>query len=90
MRSVRVDATRFTEDPESFTDFHTSDIASYTRRFGVEIIATGVRGEQQIISLLEDGLTLVQGPHIAGPGPVRADLMVERVPAETALRRAEG
>jgi cyclic-di-GMP phosphodiesterase TipF (flagellum assembly factor) len=89
VRSIRVDAERFIEAPESFSDFHTSDIASYTRRFGIEILATGIRDEQQIIALLEDGLTLVQGPHIGKPGPVRSDLMVERMSAEIAPRRAE-
>jgi cyclic-di-GMP phosphodiesterase TipF (flagellum assembly factor) len=89
VRSVRVDAARFIDDPESFSDFHTSDIASYTRRFGIEILATGIRDEQQIIALLEDGLTLVQGPHIGKAGPVRSDLMVERMPAENVLQRAD-
>jgi cyclic-di-GMP phosphodiesterase TipF (flagellum assembly factor) len=89
VRSIRVDAERFIDDPETFSDFHTSDIAKYTRRFGIEILATGIRNEQQIIVLLEDGLTLVQGPHIGKPGPVRSDLMVDRMPAEIVPRRAE-
>lgn len=88
VRSVRFDASRFIEVPESYTDFHTSDITSYVKRFEVDLIATGIHTEQQILSLLEDGVALAQGPHIAGPGPVRPDLIVERAPAEPTSRRA--
>lgn len=78
--TVRFDATRFLRHPESFSDFHTADIAPYVKRFGIELCATGVADEQQLLSLFEDGIGLVQGPHIGRPGPVRADLVVERRP----------
>ncbi len=78
--SVRFDATRFLRNPESFTDFHTADIAPYAKRFQIELCGTGVIDEQQLLSLFEDGIVLVQGPHIGRPGPVRADLVVERRP----------
>jgi cyclic-di-GMP phosphodiesterase TipF (flagellum assembly factor) len=77
-KSVRVDATRFLRAPETFTDFHASDIAAYGRRFGIDMVATGIIDEQQLLSLFEDGVTLAQGPHIAGPGPVRPDLQLDR------------
>ena len=89
VRSLRVDAARFIEDPEAFTDFHASDIANYLNRFGVSLLATGVSNEHQILELLDVGITLIQGPHIAAPGPVRPDLMLERPKATPALRRAE-
>lgn len=82
-RSVRVDATRFLRAPESFTDFHAQDVAAYGRRFGIDLVATGIIDEQQLLSLFEDGVTLAQGPHIAGPGPVRPDLQLDRT-AQTA------
>jgi len=78
--TVRFDATRFLRAPEGFTDFHTADIAPYAKRFQVELCASGVIDEQQLLSLFEDGIVLVQGPHIGRPGPVRADLVVERRP----------
>jgi cyclic-di-GMP phosphodiesterase TipF (flagellum assembly factor) len=78
--TVRFDATRFLRQPESFTDFHTADIAAYVKRFQIDLCATGVIDEQQLLSLFEDGIMLVQGPHIGRPGPVRADLVVERRP----------
>ena len=87
--SVRFDATRFLRDPEAFTDFHTADIAAYARRFHTDLIATGVVDEKQLLTFFEDGIVLVQGPHISGPGPVRPDLMVERAPVGPAPRRAE-
>ena len=90
VRSLRIDATRFIESPESFTDFHASDIANYIARFEVSLMATGITGERQIIELLEDGIRLAQGPHIAAPGPVRPDLMGEAAARPTTqLRRAE-
>lgn len=85
---LRVDAHRFVSDPESLSDFHAGDIAAFTRRYGIELCATGLSSEQQLLSLLEDGITLVQGPHLAEPGPVRADLTVER-PRPAQPRRVE-
>ncbi|HTN61867.1 MAG TPA: EAL domain-containing protein [Devosia sp.] len=90
VRSLRVDAARFIEEPEAFTDFHASDIANYLNRFGVNLLATGIANEQQILELLDVGITLIQGPHIAAPGPARPDLMLDRPKsAAPALRRAE-
>jgi cyclic-di-GMP phosphodiesterase TipF (flagellum assembly factor) len=77
-KTVRIDATRFLRAPESFTDFHAQDVAAYGRRFGIELVATGIIDEQQLLHLFEDGVTLAQGPHIAGPGPVRPDLQLDR------------
>ena len=79
-RSVRIDATRFLRAPDSFTDFHSADIAAYGRRFGIELIGTGIIDEQQLLQLFEDGLTLAQGPYIASPGPVRPDLTLDKPP----------
>jgi cyclic-di-GMP phosphodiesterase TipF (flagellum assembly factor) len=89
VRSVRFDAGRFLAEPQSFTDFHSSDVTSYAKRFEVDLIATGIHTEQQILTLLEDGVALAQGPHSAGPGPIRPDLLLERPPAQLAPRRAE-
>ena len=89
VRSLRIDAGRFIEEPEVFTDFHASDIANYVARFGVMLLATGISSESQIVELLDDGITLVQGPYIAGPGPVRPDLVVEPLRQAAPLRRAE-
>ncbi|MEQ1769783.1 MAG: EAL domain-containing protein [Devosia sp.] len=84
-KTVRIDATRFLRQPEAFTDFHAADIAAYGRRFGIELIATGILDEQQLLGLFEDGIALAQGPHIALPGPVRPDLSVPDLP-ESARR----
>lgn len=72
--SVRVDAPSFLMAPESFTDFHTADVTPYIRRFAVDLIASGVASEEQLLMLLEDGVAFVQGPHISAPRPARADL----------------
>jgi cyclic-di-GMP phosphodiesterase TipF (flagellum assembly factor) len=77
-KSIRIDATRFLRSPQSFTDFHAQDVAAYGRRFGIDLVATGIIDEQQLLHLFEDGISLAQGPHIAGPGPVRPDLQLDR------------
>jgi cyclic-di-GMP phosphodiesterase, flagellum assembly factor TipF len=77
VRTLRVDAARFLRNPEALTDFHASDIADYLSRSGIGLVATGIANEGQILELLDDGITLVQGAHIGGPGPIRPDLMVE-------------
>lgn len=88
-QSVRIDATRFLRDPQHYTDFHTADVAAFARRYHMDLVATGVIDEQQLLSLFEDGIAFVQGPHIARPGPVRPDLVVEPGTGP-ALRRVEG
>ena len=88
-RSVRVDATRFLRQPDAFTDFHPADVAAYAQRSGMDVIATGLIDEQQLLTLFEQGIGLVEGPHIARPGPVRPDL-VAAPGGEPALRRVEG
>jgi cyclic-di-GMP phosphodiesterase, flagellum assembly factor TipF len=90
VRSLRVDASRFIDAPEVFTDFHISDIASYLARFEVSLLATGIANERQIVELLDNDIVLVQGPHISAPGPVRADLSLDGARTVTPqLRRAE-
>ncbi|HEY9009481.1 MAG TPA: EAL domain-containing protein, partial [Devosia sp.] len=88
-KSVRFDATRFLRQPSIYTDFHTSDVAPYARRFHIDLCATGVVDEQQLLALFEDGITLAQGPHIAAPGPVRADLRIDRPVLVPEAHRAE-
>ncbi len=75
IRSVRADCQKFIDKPSVYTDFHTADISSYVNRFEIDLIMTGVKNEQQVLTLLDDGITLVQGPHMALPGPVRSDLL---------------
>ncbi len=89
VRSLRIDAGRFIDEPEIFTDFHASDIANYIARFDVKLLGTGIANESQIVELLEDGITLVQGPYIAPAGPVRPDLTSEPPRQAPQLRRVE-
>ncbi len=92
VRSLRIDASRFIDAPETFTDFHATDIASYVARSGVVLLASGITSERQIVELLDAGITLAQGPYIGAPGPIRPDLASE-VPGATLtqqLRRVEG
>ena len=98
VRTIRVGAGRLINSSETYTDFHLSDIASYVGRFDITLLATGVTDERQIVELLDNEITLVQGSHVAPAGPVRPDLLLEPTrtvapPApqrpEAARRRAE-
>ncbi|SFZ86151.1 cyclic-di-GMP phosphodiesterase, flagellum assembly factor TipF [Devosia enhydra] len=80
VRSVRIDAARFVTAPEQLSDFHAPDIVAFTRRYGIEILATDVVTEQQVLSLFEDGVLLAMGPHLGRPEPVRTDLVTEPLP----------
>lgn len=86
VKFLRIEAGALLADPQHFTDFHLSDIASYLARFGIELIASGISSEREIVELLEDGITLVQGPYLSSPAPAEADT----VAARPQLRRAQG
>jgi cyclic-di-GMP phosphodiesterase TipF (flagellum assembly factor) len=88
--SVRFDATQFINDATSLTDFHTSDVADYVSRFGVELIAQGIKNEQQILTVLEDGVKFAQGLHLAGPSPVRADFLTRGDDRGRSAQQAKG
>ncbi len=75
VRSIRADTARFIDQPASYTDFHTADIAAYVNRFEVDLIMTAVTSEQHILTLVDDGVGLAQGPHLAGSGPIRSDFI---------------
>jgi len=75
VRSIRADTARFIDQPASYTDFHTADIAAYVNRFEVDLIMTAVASEQHILTLVDDGVGLAQGPHLAGAGPIRSDFI---------------
>lgn len=91
VRTIRVSAGRLINSPETYTDFHLSDIASYVGRFDITLLATGVTDERQIVELLDNEITLVQGNHVAPAGPVRPDLLLEptRTVAPPAAQRPE-
>ena len=75
VRSIRADTRRFIDRPASYTDFHTADIAAYVSRFEVDLIMTSVDSEQHILTLVEDGIGLAQGPYLGKAGPIRSDFV---------------
>lgn len=79
--AVRFDAGHFLAAPSAFTDLHTADVTHYARRFEIDLCATGVVDEQQVLSLFEDGIQLAQGPYLGRPAAARGDMIVERPPA---------
>lgn len=87
VRYLGVDTSLFLRAPADITDFHPSDIDDYTKRFGVNLVLSGVTSEDQILALLDDGIKLAQGNAIAVPGPIRQDL---RDDSNDDLRQAAG
>lgn len=73
VRSVRANTKRFVDQPATYTDFHTADIAAYVNRFEVDLILTKVETEQHVLTLLDDGIGLAQGLHLAKAGPINPD-----------------
>jgi cyclic-di-GMP phosphodiesterase TipF (flagellum assembly factor) len=88
--AIELNAGRFIDQPQTFADFHSGDVAAYGRRYNIEIIGAAVITEQQVLSLYEDGITLARGPHIGSTGPVRPDLMLERPAPAAASRLSAG
>lgn len=74
VRYIGVDAEGFIKNPTRYSDFHASDINDYVARFGINLMMTGIASEQQVLSLLDDGIRLAQGDAIAPLGPLRQDL----------------
>jgi len=82
VKSVRANAKTFIDKPSDYTDFHTADIAAYVNRFGVDLIMDTVTTEQQVLTLLDDGIGLAQGDYLAAPGPIRSDLLFQNEDSE--------
>ncbi|NOZ33372.1 MAG: EAL domain-containing protein [Alphaproteobacteria bacterium] len=90
VKYVRVDAGQFVNAPQTLTDFHSADVASYLQRSGISLIAGNVASEGEILGVLDDGIPLAQGDHIAKAAPVRADLIAETSPAPAGAGKSAG
>ncbi len=66
---VHVDASSFIDNPESFTDYQSSDVAPYLNRFGLDLIMDNVQNEQQVLVLLEDRIGMIMGDYLAPAKP---------------------
>jgi len=85
VRYIETSAHAFLKTPTTLTDFHSSDINDYIKRFGINLVVTGLESESEILALLDDGIKLAQGPVMAETGPLRPDLRDE---GDDDLRRA--
>lgn len=75
VRYLTIDAAQFIDEPTTLADFHSADINDYIKRFGINLILANTRREQQILSLLDDGIKLAQGDALVPAGPMRLDLV---------------
>ena len=85
VRYITTSGHAFLKTPAVLTDFHASDINDYIKRFGINLIVTGLETESEILALLDDGVRLAEGPVLGATGPLRPDLRDE---GDDALRRA--
>ncbi|MCF6343593.1 MAG: EAL domain-containing protein [Devosiaceae bacterium] len=67
--SVRANSTIFINKTEELTDYEASDVASYISRFGIDLIMSSVQNEEQILSLLEDGISFISGEYVSPAKP---------------------
>lgn len=74
VRYISVGARVFLKTPTALTDFHSSDINDYIKRFGINLVVTDLESESEILALLDDGIKLAQGRVMGATGPLRADL----------------
>lgn len=77
VKYVKVAADRFLTAPHTLTDFHPSDVAAFLERAEISLIVRDIGEEDQILSLLDDGIGFAQGDHIAPAAPIRSDLLSE-------------
>ncbi|SDG40930.1 EAL domain-containing protein [Pelagibacterium luteolum] len=77
VRYITTPASKFLKQPSSLTDFHSSDINDYIKRFGINLIVTGLETEPEILALLDDGVRLAQGRPLGGVTALRDDLRDE-------------
>jgi cyclic-di-GMP phosphodiesterase TipF (flagellum assembly factor) len=75
VKYLKVAAGRFLTEPQTLTDFHPSDVAAFLARSEISLVARDVGDEDQILSLLDDGVGFAEGDHIAAPSPIRTDLI---------------
>jgi cyclic-di-GMP phosphodiesterase, flagellum assembly factor TipF len=85
VRYIETSAHAFLKTPAALTDFHSSDINDYIKRFGINLVVTDLESESEILALLDDGIKLAQGPVMGDTGPLRPDL---RDDGDDDLRRA--
>ena len=69
-------------------DIHPEDLGSLLGRNGIQLIATDLEVEQQVLDALDYGIRRAQGLLFAGPKPVRADLLQNSGDAQTSALRA--
>lgn len=84
--SIRAEAVQFVDDPRSYTEFHSSDIAGYIKRYDVDLLMTNVRNEQQLLSVIEDGVQFASGNHISPLAPIPDLMFTPGEPATSQLK----
>lgn len=84
VRYVTASARTFLGNPAALTDFHSSDINDYIKRFGIDLLVTGTQTEADILGLLDDGIRLARGEALGRSGPLAPRL---RGDDEDALRQ---
>jgi cyclic-di-GMP phosphodiesterase, flagellum assembly factor TipF len=77
-RSVKVPSEVMLRDFEAAgAEIHPADLASLLARYGIDLIASDIRTEATVISLLDHGVRFGQGNLFSPPRPLRMDVTTE-------------
>lgn len=95
VRFVKVDGDLLINPPEAAgANIHAADLGRLLQRYGVQLIATRIESEAQVVDLLDYDVALGQGRLFSPPRPVRSDVLRAEAPdqpsaaRETAARQA--
>lgn len=80
--SIFADASTFIDNPQKYSDFQEGDVANYIHRYNINLIICNVSSEQQVLTLLDDGIKLIKGDYIS-PAGLANDVVELKINEET-------
>lgn len=90
VRFVKVDADLLISPPQAASaHIHAADLGQLLQRYGVQLIATRIESESQVVDLLDYDAAYGQGNLFSPPRPVRADVLRGDAPPPASSRAGE-
>lgn len=83
VRYIKIDANTLMQSPQTAgANIHAADFAALLARYGIELIATRIETEAQVVDILDYDVKFGQGNLFSPPRPVRADMLKHAAPGE--------
>ncbi len=90
VRFVKVDGDLLISPPEAAgANIHAADLGRLLQRYGVQLVATRIESETQVVDLLDHEAAFGQGRLFSPPRPVRPDVMRSDAPDRPRAAREE-